>query len=168
MWQSLEILKVFNTSTLKQIFWKMQTLFNRLEYCFLVESTKIENATFLFKTALSGANRMRSRKWTYHKEQSFASNYFIFSIFCFSLRTLHKELIWCTNHPNVHIQTFWKHWNFISDWFFPVSILKKRLQEGENLVDKHFVKDSRTLCYYRTLSTSTLAFVLQGPGLVRR
>ena len=23
-------------------------------------------------------NRMVSRKWTYHKEQSFASNYFIF------------------------------------------------------------------------------------------
>ena len=153
-------------------FLKNANPFNRLGYCFLVESTKIKNTTFLFKTALSEANvktnRMGSTKWTYHKEQNFDSNYFIFSNVCFSLRTSHKELSWCTNHPNVHIQTFWKHWNFIWDWFFPLSILKKRLQEGENLVDKQFVKDSRTLSYYRTFSTSTLAFVLQGPGLVRR
>ena len=41
----------------------------------------------------------------------------------FSLRTSHKVLIWCTNHPNVHIHTFWKHWTFIWGYFFPVSIL---------------------------------------------
>ena len=44
-----------------------------------VFSAKIENATFPYKTALSGADiktiRMRSTKWTYHKERSFASNY---------------------------------------------------------------------------------------------
>ena len=34
----------------------MQALFKKLEYCFLVESTKIENATFPHKTALSEAN----------------------------------------------------------------------------------------------------------------
>ena len=56
----------------------MQTLFKKLEYRFLVESTKIDNITFLYKTALSEANvrtnRMGSTKWNYHKEQSFASN----------------------------------------------------------------------------------------------
>ena len=61
----------------------MQTLFKKLEYRFLVESTKIDNITFPYKTALSEANvktnRMGSTKWTYHKEQSFASNYFPFS-----------------------------------------------------------------------------------------
>ena len=48
----------------------------------LVESTNIENAPFPYKTAISEANfktRMVSRKLIYHKERSFASNYFIFS-----------------------------------------------------------------------------------------
>ena len=34
----------------------MQTLFKKLEYRFLVESYKIENATFPYKTALSEAS----------------------------------------------------------------------------------------------------------------
>ena len=41
----------------------------------------------------------------------------------FSLRTSYKVLIWCANHPNVHIHTFWKDWTFIWGYFFPVSIL---------------------------------------------
>ena len=55
-----------------------------MEYHFLVENTKIENATFPYKTALWEANvktnRMGSAKWTYCKEQSlyFASNCFAF------------------------------------------------------------------------------------------
>ena len=61
----------------------MQILFKKLEYRFLVESTKIENPTFPYKTALPEShvktNRMESTKWTYHKARSFASNYSIFS-----------------------------------------------------------------------------------------
>ena len=45
----------------------------------------------------------------------------------FSLRNPYKELIWCTNHPNIHIHTFHKHWSFIWVCFFPVSIFKKRV-----------------------------------------
>ena len=71
MWQSLKILNVFNTSTLQQIFWKTKIFFEKLEYRFLVETTKIENASFPHKTAISEAdvktNRMGSTKWTYHK-----------------------------------------------------------------------------------------------------
>ena len=82
MWQSLEILNVFNTLILKQIFWKMQILFKKLEYLFSIESTKIENETFPYKIALSEANvkanRKGSTKWTYHRKQSFANNIFIF------------------------------------------------------------------------------------------
>ena len=74
--------KVLNTLTLKQIFWKTKTFLKTLDYRFLVETTKIENTSFPFKTALSEtnvkANRMATTKWTYHKEWSFASNYFIF------------------------------------------------------------------------------------------
>ena len=71
-------MNVFNTLTLKQIFWKMKNFFKKLEYCFLVESTKIVNASFLYKTAISEANvktnRIASAKWTYHKERSYANN----------------------------------------------------------------------------------------------
>ena len=34
----------------------MKTFFKRLEYRFLVESTKIKNASFPYKTAISEAN----------------------------------------------------------------------------------------------------------------
>ena len=82
MWQSVKVLKVFNTLTLKQIFSKIKIFFKKLEYSFLVETSKIESTSFPFKTALSEANvktnRMATTKWTYHKEWSFASNYFIF------------------------------------------------------------------------------------------
>ena len=75
----------------------MQTLFIKLEYCFLVESTKIDNITFPYKTALSEANfktnRMGSTQLTYQKERSFASNHFPFRKFCFSLGTSYIELI---------------------------------------------------------------------------
>ena len=58
----------------------MQTSFKKLEHCFLVESTRIDNITFPYKTALSEANvktnRIGSTKLTYHKEQSFASTHF--------------------------------------------------------------------------------------------
>ena len=82
MWQSVKVLNVLNILTLKQIFWKTKTFFQKLEYRFLVETTKIENTSFPFKIALSEANvktnRMKTTKWANHKEVSFASNYFIF------------------------------------------------------------------------------------------
>ena len=89
MWQSVKVSNVFNTLTLKQIFWKTKTFFKKLEYRFLVESTKIENASFPYKTAISEANvktnRMITTKWAYHRERSFASNYFIFFESCVSV-----------------------------------------------------------------------------------
>ena len=79
MRKSEEIFNVFNTSTLKKIFWKTKTFFKKLEYSFLVESTEIKNASSPYQTAIPEANaernRMVSTKWTYHKERSFASNY---------------------------------------------------------------------------------------------
>ena len=56
MWQPGKVSNVFNTITLKQIFWKTKTFFKKLEYRFLVETTKTENTSFPFKTALSEAN----------------------------------------------------------------------------------------------------------------
>ena len=78
----MKVSNIFNTLTLKQIFWKTKTFFKKLEYCFLVEATKIENTPFSFKAALPEAgvktNRMATAKWSYHKEWSFVSNYFTF------------------------------------------------------------------------------------------
>ena len=128
MWQSVKVSNVFNTLTLKQIFWKTKTFFKKLEYRFLVESTKIENASFPYKTAISEAsvkrNRMVTTKWIYHEERSFASNYFNFWKFYTSLSTSYKELICCTNNTNAHICTFCKRWSFIWRCFFPLSTLK--------------------------------------------
>ena len=49
----------------------MKTFFKKLEYYFLVEGTKIENASFPCKTAILEANvktnRKVSAKWTYTK-----------------------------------------------------------------------------------------------------
>ena len=87
-WQSREILSVFITVTLKQVFWKTKAFFKKLECFVLVESPVIESPTFPIKTALSKANvktcRIRSIKSTYHKGRDFAPNYFIFS----------KKLVW--------------------------------------------------------------------------
>ena len=54
-------------------------LFRKLRCSFLVESTKIENTSFLYKTC-DGQTKWSDgqTKWTYHKELSFASNCFIF------------------------------------------------------------------------------------------
>ena len=56
MWQSVEILNVFNTLILKQIFWKTKTFFKKLEDRFLAESAKTESASFPYKTAISEDN----------------------------------------------------------------------------------------------------------------
>ena len=73
----------------------MKSFFKNLEYRFLVESTKIENALFLYKTTVSEANvrtnRMMSTKWTYHKIRSVASNFFIFLKILFQFKNLWKS-----------------------------------------------------------------------------
>ena len=58
MWQPLEILNVFNTLTMRQTK-KNENLF---QLKILVESTKTENATSLYKTALPEANFKKNRK----------------------------------------------------------------------------------------------------------
>ena len=82
----------FQTLTLKQIFWKTKTFVKKPDDSFLVDSTSIESASFPYKTALSEANvktnRVVSRKWTYHEERSFASNYFSFLKILFQFKNL--------------------------------------------------------------------------------
>ena len=70
-------------------------------------------------------------KLTYSRNGVLPVTTFLFQKFCFSLGTSYIELIWCTNHPNVHIHTFQKHWSFSLGCFFPVSILKINLNAAE-------------------------------------
>ena len=78
--------------TLTQILWKTKTFFQKLEYRFLVESSKIENALFPYKNAISEANvetnKMVTTKLTYQNERSFASKYFIFMKNLFQYKNL--------------------------------------------------------------------------------
>ena len=132
---------VFNALTLKAMFSKTKTVFEKLEYQVLVEDTRNLNGTFLYKTVLSEANakknRMGSTRLTYHKERSFSSNYFNLSKNSFSLRTSYKELVWFTNHSNVHIHTFRKPrtliWRFFSLWAF--------LNIAFNLLKSNFIEE---------------------------
>ena len=74
---SFERFQYFNFET---DFLENENLLQKIGVSF--ESTKIENTSFPYKTDISEAivktNRMASTKWVYHKERSFASNYFIF------------------------------------------------------------------------------------------
>ena len=89
---TVEILNVFTTLSLKLIFWKTKTFFKKLEYHILVQSTKVESATFPHKTALPEANvktnKMGSTKWFYQKGPSFATNYFSFLKILFQSKNL--------------------------------------------------------------------------------
>ena len=86
---NFECFQYFN---FEKIFWKTKTFFKKLEYFFLVESTKIEKTSFPYETVISEANvkrnRMVSTKWTYQKERSFASNYLIFLKILFQFKNL--------------------------------------------------------------------------------
>ena len=70
----------------------MKSFLKKLEYRFLVESMKIEKASFPYKTVISEANvkanSMVSTKWTYHKKRSFESNKFNFLKLLFQFKNL--------------------------------------------------------------------------------
>ena len=76
MLQSLKILNVLIFLHLKQVFWKRKFFFKELYYRPFVEPTAVENAILPYNTEANvKTNRMESAKWTYHKEQSFATQY---------------------------------------------------------------------------------------------
>ena len=82
----------FQYLTLKQILLKTKTFFKKLKRCFLVESTKIENTSFPYKTTTSEAN-IKTNRMVSTKNGVFPVTTLFFGKFCFSLRTSYKELI---------------------------------------------------------------------------
>ena len=106
-------MNLFKTLTLKKVE-ATETFFEIREYSSLFESTTTESATFTCKTILwkgnVKTNCIRNTKWTYYKEQSFATSFFVyFWKFNLSIRTTYKELIW-TKYPYSY---FRKCWGFI-------------------------------------------------------
>ena len=121
MWQSLEILSVFNTFTLKWIFWKTNTLFKNYSSVFQSKVLRLKTQHFHTKVLSQSIANFKTNKMGSTKEQVLLVTILCFRKFYFSLRTSYKVLIWCTNHPNVHIHT--SRWSFIWGCFFFVSIL---------------------------------------------
>ena len=76
--ENFEHFKYFETDFLE----KKNAFQNSGSTVFIDERTKIENASFPNKTAISKAsvktNRTVTAKWPYNKEPSLASHYFIF------------------------------------------------------------------------------------------
>ena len=74
----------------------MKTFLKKLENRSLVESTKFENASFPYKTAISEAdvktNKLVTTKWTHHKERSFASSYFNFLKILYQFKNLLQRI----------------------------------------------------------------------------
>ena len=92
-WHSLEILNVFNSLTLQQNFPKIKTFLKILEYRFSIESTNIKRTSFPYKTILSNANFKTNRIGrTYHKEESFGRDYFVFLKILFQFKKLVQRL----------------------------------------------------------------------------
>ena len=143
---TFSILYKFETNFLKNA-----NHFKKLEYYFLVESTKTDNTAFPYKTALSEATfkikRMESTKWTYNKWVLPVTTFFFWK-FCFSLRTSYKELIWCINYPNIRIHTFRKRWSFIWECFsLCISISVKLSLKTCQKCNQYYVKTSVFLMF---------------------
>ena len=107
---------------MKLIFWRTKTFF--FSWRALRLKTHHFHTKLPYQKLYVKRNKTVTAKWTYHKEWSFASNYFIFGKLCFSLKTFCKELICCNKNPIAHICTFCKGWSFIWRCSFPVCILK--------------------------------------------
>ena len=124
----ISILKLWNK------FSERYKLFKKMEYRFLVESTKIDNITFPYKTALSEANvkTMGSTKLTHHKEQSFASNHFPFSKILFQFRNLVYRVDLMYQQPKCPYSYFPKVLEFYFRVFFPCEYPKNRFECGRN------------------------------------
>ena len=58
----MKLSNAFNTLTLKQIFWKTKSFFQKLEYRFLVETTKIES-TYFDSKLLFQKSMLRQIEW---------------------------------------------------------------------------------------------------------
>ena len=119
-WWSFEtIIGNFERFQYSKKFSKKQKSFSKNWRTFFYLKVVRLKTLFPYKAALSETNvktnRMRSAKWTYHRERNFASNFF-WKLY-FVLRTSYKELVCCTICRNVYIHTFRKRWSLFESAF---------------------------------------------------
>ena len=134
MWQLVEILNLFNTLTLKQIFWKMKTFFKKLEYRFLIESPKLE--THHFHTKLPKQKPMiRQIEWWVQNGHITKNGVLPVTILFFGNFVLFQEpLITRVDllylRINCPYSYFSKSWSFIWRCFFLVRVVGVRGGQG--------------------------------------
>ena len=130
MWQSVKISNVFNTLTLKQIFWKTKAFFKELECSFLLKPLRLKTHHFhlklLCQKQMLWQTERRLQNGPITKSGILpVTIFFLLLKICSSFGISLKQLIWCTNDANVHIRIFCKRWSLILGCFLPVSILKQ-------------------------------------------
>ena len=108
----MKIPNIFNTLTLKQIFWKLESSFKNLDTAFKLKALKFKMHHFQTKLSYQKAMLRQIKWWLQNgpikKNWVLPVTNLLFSKFCFSLRTSYRDWICCTNNPNVHICTFCK------------------------------------------------------------
>ena len=120
----------------------MQTLFKKLEYNFLVESTKIDNITFPYKTALS---MLRQIEWAVQIEPITknrvlpVTKYFSFSKILFQFRNLLYRVDLVYQPSKCPYSYFSKALEFYFSVFFLMTILKKDLNAAEIRTVQYYV-----------------------------
>ena len=117
---------------------RLKTFFKKLEYRFLVTALRLKTHHIHTKLPYQKPMLRQIEWWIQNgpitKNGVLPVTTLFFWKFCFSLRISYKELIWCTNNPNICIRNFCKHWSFIWRCFFPVSILKwLRVEQLQNV-----------------------------------
>ena len=141
MQQSKKIFNVFNTLTLKQIFWKSKTICKKLEKYFLVKRAKIEKVIFWYKTAPSVCNKCNEEckmDLSQRIEFCLVTTFFFFRKFCLSLRTSYNKSWFNVPTAQMSIFILFISSEVLSELvFFPVFFLKTLLNRETNLCCYH-------------------------------
>ena len=88
MWQSLGILNLFNTLTLKQFFWKTQIRYKKLKCRFFSWKYQDWKRNSSIQNSFRSQIVVQNRHIISYLERSFASNYFTFSEIFFQFKNL--------------------------------------------------------------------------------
>ena len=118
MWQSVEIVNVFNTLWLWNRFsGKRKPFLKNWSAVSYLEALWLEIHCFHTKLPYHKPMLKHTEWWVQNgpiiKSGVLPVTTLFFRKFCFSLRKSYKELTWYTNNPNAHIHTFCKRWSFI-------------------------------------------------------
>ena len=160
---TVKILNVLNSLSWNRFSGKRKTFFKKLGYRFLIESTKIENSSFAYETAISEANvkinKMVLQNRPIAKNGVLPVTTLFFLKILFHFKKSYKELICCTNNPNTHICTFCKRWSFIWRWL-PLLVSLRNLETSQANYSTIFRVKNATFsgyCFYMNTNISTFS-----------